>query len=79
MPGDPKRKRFLAAASPHIRHPDRIASGDIAPSAAMQIARLIDVHLRAISTNDLEARMARLEKDRANSAAQDVARGEIFR
>jgi hypothetical protein len=45
----------------------------------LQIARLIDVHLRAISTNDLEARMARLEKDRANSAAQDVARGEIFR
>ena len=56
-----------------------IASGDIAPSAAMQIARLIDVHLRAISTNDLEARMTKLEKDRANSAAQDVAGGEIFR
>jgi hypothetical protein len=32
-----------------------IASGDIAPAAALQIARLIDVHLRAISTNDLEA------------------------
>ena len=56
-----------------------IASGDIAPSAALQIARLIDVHLRAISTNDLEARMTKLEKDRANSAAQDVAGGEIFR
>jgi uncharacterized protein DUF5681 len=56
-----------------------IASGDIAPSAAMQIARLIDVHLRAISTNDLEARMTKLEKDRANSAAQDLAGGEIFR
>ena len=45
----------------------------------MQIARLIDVHLRAISTNDLEARMTKLEKDRANSVAQDVAGGEIFR
>jgi Family of unknown function (DUF5681) len=56
-----------------------IASGDIAPSAAMQIARVIDVHLRAISTNDLEARMTKLEKDRANSAADDVAGGEIFR
>ena len=56
-----------------------IANGDIAPAAALQIARVIDVHLRAISTNDLEARMARLERDRANSAAQDVAGGEIFR
>src|ERR1700736_4525279 len=56
-----------------------IASGDIAPSAAMQIARVIDVHLRAISTNDLEARMTKLEKDRANSAVQDIAGGEIFR
>ena len=56
-----------------------IASGDVAPSAAMQIARVIDVHLRAISTNDLEARMTKLEKDRANSAAQGVAGGEIFR
>jgi Family of unknown function (DUF5681) len=56
-----------------------IASGDIAPSAAMQIARVINVHLRAISTNDLEARMTKLEKDRANSAADDVAGGEIFR
>ena len=45
----------------------------------MQIARVIDVHLRAISTNDLEARMTKLEKDRVNSAAQDVAGGEIFR
>ena len=44
-----------------------------------QIAKLIDVHLRAISTNDLEARMTKLEKDRVNSAAQDVAGGEIFR
>jgi hypothetical protein len=31
------------------------------------------------STNDLEARMTKLEKDRANSAAQDLAGGEIFR
>ena len=45
----------------------------------MQIARVIDVHLRAIATNDLEARMTRLEEDRANSAAQNVAGGEIFR
>jgi hypothetical protein len=56
-----------------------IAGGDIAPAAALQIARVIDVHPRAISTNDLEARMTKLEKDRANSAAQDVAGGEIFR
>jgi hypothetical protein len=55
------------------------ATSAIAPSAALQIARVIDVHLRAISTNDLEARMTKLEKDRANSAAQDVAGGEIFR
>ena len=47
-----------------------IASGDIELAAALQIASVIDVHLRAISTNDLEARMTRLEKDRANSAAQ---------
>ena len=45
----------------------------------MQIAGVIDVHLRAISANDLEARMTKLEKDRANSAADDVAGGEIFR
>jgi hypothetical protein len=56
-----------------------IASGDIAPAAALQIAKVIDVHLRAISTNDLEARMTRLEEDRANSAAQDVEAGETFR
>jgi hypothetical protein len=31
------------------------------------------------STNDLEARMTKLEKARANSAADDVAGGEIFR
>jgi hypothetical protein len=42
----------------------------------LQIASLLDVHLRA---NDLEARMTKLEKDRANSAAQDFAGGEIFR
>jgi hypothetical protein len=34
-----------------------IASGDIELAAALQIASVIDVHLRAISTNDLEARM----------------------
>jgi hypothetical protein len=54
-----------------------IANGDIAPSAAMQIARVIDVHLRAISTHDFHLRLTKLEENRAKTA-QDEG-GETLR
>ena len=55
-----------------------IASGDIAPSAAMQIVRVIDVHLRAISTHDLQVRLTKLEQNGAKCAAPDED-GETLR
>ncbi len=55
-----------------------IGTGDIAPSEAFQIARVIDVHLRAISTHDLEQRLVRLEKARDHSAADHDGGGEGF-
>jgi hypothetical protein len=40
-------------------------SGAIMPSEATQLARLVEVHVHAIETHELQARIARLEADAA--------------
>jgi hypothetical protein len=42
------------------------AAGEVTPSEAAQLARLVEVHVRAIETHELHERIARLEADAAN-------------
>ena len=43
-----------------------VASGAITPSEAVQLARLVEVHVRAVETHDLHERLAALEADVSN-------------
>jgi hypothetical protein len=39
-----------------------VADGEITPSEAAELSKLVDAHLRAIETADIAARLARLEE-----------------
>jgi hypothetical protein len=69
----PRRDRPVAVDLPGIDNPaDLVAAtaalvnaaavGDLSPSEAADLGRVLDTHVRAIETHDLEARIARLEK-----------------
>jgi hypothetical protein len=70
----PRRDRPVAVDLPGIDSPadlvrataalvDAAAAGDLTPSEAADLGRVLDTHIRAIETHDLEARVALLEEN----------------
>lgn len=71
----PRRDRHVTFALPAIETVadvakasaallEAVASGELTPSEAAEIARLLEMHTRAVEAFDLEERLRALEADR---------------